>query len=173
MAELPAPVVRDLAAELDRLEGGDATSAKSELTGERLADPRTLHAIRVANLRRSFAVRRALLEGTVSVSELAHILGVARQTPHDRHKAGTLLAVKDGGQWRFPVWQLDPDGPDGVLAGLPAVLRALSESPLSAFGCLRWFTTGKPLLDGRTPIEALRAGDIDETVAEARAVGAT
>lgn len=173
VANLPATVVEDLAAELDAFESGIMASSNSELTGEQLPDARTLHAIRLANLRRGFAARRALLEDTVQVSELAQILGVARQTPHDREKAGTLLAVKDQGHWRFPVWQLDPDGPDGVIAGLPAVLQALRQSPLSQFGRLRWFITAKSLLNNRSPIEALRAGDIEETLAEARAVGAT
>jgi len=144
----------------------------SPLTGDALPSEDEMRAVRLANLRRSFAARQALLEDALSVSDVAAILGVGRQTPHDRHRAGTLLAVKDKGQWRFPVWQFDPDGPDGVLEGLPEANRAL-RGPVSDIGRVRWFITPKPLLDGRTPLEALRSGNVDEVVAEAEALGAS
>ena len=100
------------------------------------------------------------------------MLGVGRQTPHDRAKAGTLLAIRDNGRLLFPDWQFDPEGPDGVIAGLPEVLREL-RGPLSPLARIRWFLTPKSLIEGRTPLEALRAGDVDSAVAEARTVGAS
>ena len=106
------------------------------------------------------------------MSDVAALLGVGRQTPHDRQKTGTLLGVKDRGQWRFPAWQFDPDGPDGVIAGLPEVIRSMRR-PVSDVGRVRWFITPKPLLRGRTPLDALRAGEVDEVVAEAEALGAS
>jgi hypothetical protein len=45
--------------------------------------------------------------------------------------------------------------------------------PLSDVGRVRWFITPKPLLGGRTPLDALRAGDVNEAIAEARALGAS
>lgn len=174
ISSLPTQTVVHWAAELDALDAppGDAGPARSRLTGEQLPDARALHAARVANLRDAFAARRALLGSTASVAEVAEILGVGRQTPHDRQKAGTLLGVKDQGQWRFPLWQLDADGPHGVLPGFPAVLQALRVTSLSPMACLRWFVTPKQLLEGRTPVEALQAGEVEDALAEARAVGA-
>jgi hypothetical protein len=119
---------------------------------------------------RAFGERRALLADALSVTEVSELLGVGRQTPHDRVKAGTLLAVKENGRLVFPDWQFDPDGADGVLAGLPEVLRAM-QGPISALGRIRWFVTAKPLMGGRTPLQALRAGDVDEAVAEAQTIG--
>jgi Trp operon repressor len=79
-----------------------------------------------------FHYRHQLLQGSLSAQDVANLLGTTRQTPHDRLRRGTLLAIKDRGAWRFPRWQFDPDGPDGVLRGLPDVLRALRRiSPLS------------------------------------------
>ena len=144
----------------------------SALTGGALPSDDELRAARLANLRRSFAARQALLGDALSVIEVAELLGVARQTPHDRHRSGSLVAVKDKGQWRFPVWQFDPDGPDGVLEGLPEANRSL-RGPVSDIGRVRWFITPKQLLDGRTPLDALRSGDIDDVIAEAEALGAS
>jgi hypothetical protein len=159
---------------------GDATPVRhtpesvgtSLLTGDALPSDDEMRAIRLANLRRSFAARQTLLADALGVTDVAEILGVGRQTPHDRHKAGTLLAVKDKGQWRFPAWQFDPDGPDGVLEGLPEANRSL-RGPVSDVGRVRWFITPKQLLDGRAPLDALRSGDIDEVIAEAEALGAS
>jgi excisionase family DNA binding protein len=125
--------------------------------------------LEVRALQQYFDERRRLLAGSLSVDQVAELLGTSRQTPHDRAKARTLLAVSDGGRLRFPAWQFDADGPDGVIEGLPAVLRALRTSALAA---VRWLTRANPVLDKRTPLATLRAGDVDRVVAEAAGVGA-
>ena len=116
-----------------------------------------------------FALRRELLAQCIGSSEVVSLLGLRnRQTPLDRLKAGTLLAIRDQGQWWFPLWQFDPDGPDGVVAGLPEVLAALPVAdPIKA----RWLQRPQPLLDGQTPLQLLREGQRDRVMAEARAVG--
>lgn len=120
-------------------------------------------------LMRSFARRRELLAGALTASQVAKLLGTSRQTPHDRLAAGTLLAVMDQGAWRFPAWQFDPEGENGVVPGLPAVIRALDVSPLAK---ISWLTRPNPMLDGETPLACLKAGQIDRVIALARAVGA-
>ena len=70
-----------------------------------------------------FRVRQRLLADSLTAPEVARRLGVTRQTPHDRARAGTLLAVMDRGMLRFPAWQFDPAGPDGALPSLPEALR--------------------------------------------------
>ena len=145
-------------------------SRVSPLTGETLPSAQEMARVRRANLMRAFAERRMLLTEAMGVAEVAELLGVGRQTPHDRVKAETLLAVKENGKLMFPDWQFDPEGADGVLAGLPEVLRAM-RGPISALGRVRWFVTPKPLMDGRTPLEALRAGDVDDVIREAQSIG--
>lgn len=150
----------------------EAARGRSRLTGDELPSHAQMRKVRFENLQRAFGARRELLRETLTVSQVAELLGSGRQTPHACRKAGRLLAVRDGGRWRFPVWQFDPAAPDGVIAGLPGVLRAL-RGRLTELARVSWFLTPKPLLDGRTPLEALKAGDIDDVIAEAASVGAS
>lgn len=119
-------------------------------------------------LARYFRLRQQLLQGSLSAPEVAKLLGTSRQTPHDRVKAGTLLAIKERGGLQFPTWQFDPDGPDGVLEGLPSVLRALNVSPIEK---LSWFMRPHAALNARTPLQALQNGEITELTSIARTVG--
>jgi hypothetical protein len=133
-----------------------------------LPEPRERARLELEALKRYFEERRHLLQGSLATSQVAELLGTSRQTPHDRVRARTLLAVSDGGRLLFPSWQFDPNGPDGVIEGLPETLAALRVGALSA---VRWLTRPNPILERRTPIEALRSGDIDRVVAEAAGVG--
>ena len=78
--------------------------------------------------------------GTAQVNDL--LAARSRQTAHDRIKDDTLLAGRDQGHWRLPTWQFDPDGPDGVIDGLPEVLKALQLSDLAK---IRWLQRPQPL----------------------------
>lgn len=124
--------------------------------------------IEAAALVQSFQHRQELLRESLSVAQVAKVLGVSRQTPHDRVAAGTLLAVLDKGSLRFPSWQFDSNGPNGVLAGLPEVLRALDVSPLAK---LAWLTTPNRAWDVKTPLQMLQEGELAAVLSEARAVG--
>jgi hypothetical protein len=124
--------------------------------------------LEIESLFRYFEWRRELLSGSLTAAEVASLLGTSRQTPHDRLKNQTLLGVLDRGVYRFPAWQFDPEGPDGVVNGLPAVSRALS---VSALAKISWFTRPNPFLDGVTPLQALRSGQKERVLAEASAVG--
>lgn len=124
----------------------------------------------VSLLKRSFAFRRQLFERSLSNTEVANLLGTSRQTPHDRAAQGALLAVKDySGALRYPLWQFDPEGPGGVVEGLPAVLRTLDLTPWEKAG---WLSQAHPVLDGTSPIDALRQGRLHAVLDLARAVGA-
>lgn len=121
------------------------------------------------SLQDRFALRRNLLAQTIGAAEVAQLLGArSRQTAHDRIKAGTLLAVRDQGHWRFPLWQFDPDGPDGVIDHLPAVIAAL---PVSDLAKVQWLQRPQPVFSGATPIDWLRQGHVEEVLTEARQVG--
>jgi hypothetical protein len=116
----------------------------------------------------NFAYRRQLLAGALSAPQVAKLLGTSRQTPHDRVQAGTLLGVMDKGALKFPAWQFDSQGPDGVIDGLKEVLKALH---ISDFAKLSWLMRPLPNLEGLTPVEVLKQGGIDKVIAEANALG--
>lgn len=142
----------------------------ADLTGGREYGRQERSALEMATLARSFKRRRELLEGSLTASQVANLLGTTRQTPHDRVKGGTLLAVLDRGAWRFPAWQFDPEGPDGVVEGIPEVLRALHASPLAKAS---WFVGPNQYLEGRTPLKELREGQIEAVRSAAETVGAS
>ncbi len=126
--------------------------------------------LELESLVRYFQKRRELLSQTITAPEVADkLLHTSRQTPHDRVKAQTLLAVKDNGAYRFPLWQFDPQGPDGVLEGLPEVLKVLD---VSDFAKLNWLVRPNPVLDGLAPREALKAGQRQRVIREAVGIGA-
>jgi hypothetical protein len=125
--------------------------------------------LELESLFRYFERRRQLLWGALSATEVAKLLGTSRQTPHDRMKSQTLLGVLERGAYRFPAWQFDPEGPDGVIDGLPEVLRVLA---VSDFAKLNWLMRPNPFLDGLTPLVALKQGLKARVIREAAAVGA-
>jgi hypothetical protein len=138
------------------------------LTGGRTLSEKERLELEAAGIARYFQKRQELLQDSLSAPEAARLLGTSRQTPHDRVKAGTLLGVRERGGLRFPRWQFDPEGPDGVLAGFLDVLKALN---VSALAKVSWFVRPNPYLEGRTPLEALRAGEVERLVSIARGVG--
>ena len=124
--------------------------------------------LELESLFRYFARRRELLAGALSATAVAKLLGTSRQTPHDRINSQTLLGVLDKGSYRFPAWQFDAEGADGVIDGLPAVLKALD---VPDFSKLNWLMRPNPILDGLTPIAALKLGQKERVIHEATAVG--
>jgi len=125
--------------------------------------------IRLATLTRQFVERKRLLRDTISSTQVARLLGTTRQTPIDRLRQGTLLALRDSGTWRYPLWQFDPAGPDGVVEGLVEVLRELEPNP---FVQAAWLLEPQDQLGGEAPITALHRGQIERTIALAAQTGA-
>ena len=139
----------------------------AELTNGFRPSERERQELELTSLLRNFEWRRQLLADALSASEAARVLGTSRQTPHDRVKSGSLLAVLERGVWRFPRWQFDPTGADGVVNGLPEVLRALRVSPIAK---VSWLVRPNPFLDGVTPIAALKHGEKERVIAQAMSV---
>jgi len=122
-------------------------------------------------LQRAFEFRRALLHGAITTTQVAQLLGVSRQAVAERERKGQLLCIMEGGQLRFPLWQFDPSGASGVVEGLPLVVRALDEvAPTPTLGKIVWLRKANSSLGDLSPIEALRAGRLDEVMAAARGV---
>ena len=92
--------------------------------------------------------------GGLRLGQAAQRLGVSPQAVHARRKRGTLLAVPQAnGEWLYPACQF---GPDGALPGLVTVLQAFGvRSPWTQLAVL---LAPAPALGGRTPLQALQAG---------------
>lgn len=91
--------------------------------------------------------------------------GVSRQTLSEKIRARELVAYRSGGdRWLLPKWQFRPQG--GLLKGLPDVLKGLCEihpEPDELFP-FTFFLQADPLLDGKTPLEALKTGEIEKVI---------
>lgn len=131
-----------------------------------------LAVLQLANLERLYKKRRELLENSVSTTKVAKLIGCAAiTTVHDRRKAGSLIGLKDNGTYKFPLWQFDPEGDDGVINRLSELLKELK---ISDFAKLNWFNKPLKAFEEMTPIEILKNGDeddINDLVIEARGVG--
>lgn len=139
-----------------------------EIAGKDYVEGQTWE-LELANLERYYQRRRELLLGSITSSKVAELLGCRnRATVRDRRLANALLGVKDGGVYKYPLWQFDPEGDDGVINGLPEVLAALD---VSDFIKLNWLNKPHLAFEGKTPIEMLKKGEIESVVTEARAVG--
>ncbi len=140
-----------------------------EITG--IPDPSDDEAARAAAVvtARSHMSRNALLADALSTTDAGRMLHLTRQGVTERIKRGDLLAVRAGRSYRLPPWQFDGAAADGLVPGLPAVLHVLAVSPLAQAS---WLTRPSPHLDGETPLAALKGGNVETVVAEARAVGA-
>jgi hypothetical protein len=125
-------------------------------------------ALELLSMLNYFEYRRKLLANSLPNGRVAEMLGVSRQTPHDRVRAGLLLGFLDNNTLKFPEWQFDPNGPNGVVAGLPEVLAALK---CEIFSKISWLASPNPIFDGIRPIDALKLGWVEEVIHEAAAVG--
>jgi len=114
-----------------------------------------------------FEERRRLLDSTLTPTQVGKLLNTSRQTAHDRREAGTMLAALDNGVWKYPIWQFDPEGPNGVVDGLPEILQALHVSDLAK---IAWLTRKNVILQ-TTPIAALKRGLKKQVLSEALSVG--
>lgn len=97
--------------------------------------------------------------GTWTVSDVANHLKVSRQAVDKRRRRGTLLAVRVGDVYAYPVCQFDESG---VIDGLPGVLQAMrTESGWTKLSLLfSHVLTG----DEETILEAVKTGRAEEAL---------
>ncbi len=127
--------------------------------------------LKLLNLMNSFAERAKLLQNTITSTEVAKLLSCSsRQTPLDRVKNQTLIAVKDNGQWKYPLWQFDSEGEDGVVHGLPETIQTLQVSNLAK---VSWLTRPNSRFNNLTPLQMLKKGETQQVLNEAVGVGLT
>lgn len=90
---------------------------------------------------------------------------VTRQALTEQIRNGEVIAYRTGGgHYMVPVWQFRREG--GVIDGVPQVLKAIREQ-IPGGGQLAPFTfflQADPITGGRTPLEALKAGDLVQTL---------
>lgn len=105
--------------------------------------------------------------GGLTSSQVARALGITRQAVDKRRIRHGLLAVPSGaGDYVYPACQFTADGP---IPGIEEVLRAFQvRNPWTQLSAL---LAPAPPLAGKTIIEALQSGAIEEAVSIAASFG--
>ena len=95
----------------------------------------------------------------VTGDAIAERLRLSRATVDNRRNAGKLLALELGTKRgvRYPEWQCEFLTDPSTRSAYESTLRTLGS--MGAPAKYRFFTQAAPALGGRTPIEALRAGE--------------
>jgi hypothetical protein len=148
-------------------------NSKEQVLADKLAGrtftPKEKEKLVIESLKSSFIARHKLLQNSLTGSDVQQMLGLSSRMSHiNRVNNKTLLAVKDNGVWKFPAWQFDAEGNDSVINGLPKIIEALEMSDIAK---ISWFNTPNSHLEGRTPLEMLKKGEIRAVVNEAKGVG--
>lgn len=102
--------------------------------------------------------------GSLSSEQAAELLGLSkRQSVDYQRRERALVAWRtSAGKWRYPVWQFNERG---VLPGLRECLAALPTD--AGFGAMLFFLSPRHSLQGRRPLDLLRAGQLAEAIAAA------
>ncbi|CAN7696637.1 helix-turn-helix domain-containing protein [Rhizobium leguminosarum] len=127
--------------------------SRSDMVGAAINDLDPL----VPALARNVEHRQNLIEragGTMSAEDAGRMLGISRQAVDKRRRAGTLLAVREGSDWRYPLCQLDQGE---VIAGISDVVRGFAAA--GPWIALDFLLAADTALGGRTALQALREGD--------------
>lgn len=112
--------------------------------------------------------RQALLDNCWGVEKVKEFLGFAhRSSVGYRRKNLSLLGLKDSGSYCYPQWQFDLEGDDRVVTGLPDILKALE---VDDFVKAYWLISPHLAMEGKTPLQMLKAGEKETVLIEARAV---
>jgi len=104
----------------------------------------------------------ALLEragGTLSLTQATKLLGVSRQALHKRIAAGTALGMMIGNEIAVPKLQFSgKGGRHEIVPGVGTVTKLFKDNEAGPWMALQFLVDPDPNL-GKSPIEALRAGD--------------
>ena len=97
--------------------------------------------------------------GALGVGQVASLLRVSRQAVDKRRKAGKLIAVPAGEDYAYPACQFTDEG---VVAGLD---KALGVMPIQdPWMRLEWLLTEDDVLEGSSPLAALKSDSVREVV---------
>lgn len=126
---------------------------------------RQVRAAAAQNLSAAIALRRRVLDDSISRREVANALGKSEQAVSAMLERQALLGLKVGREWRIPRWQMAPGLPTGILPDMRELATAYLDGVVSLSG---WVQRPNADLDGATPRDALLRGAVDEVVAAAR-----
>ncbi|ACS59318.1 conserved hypothetical protein (plasmid) [Rhizobium leguminosarum bv. trifolii WSM1325] len=127
--------------------------SRSDMVGAAINDLDPL----VPALARNVEHRQNLVEragGTMSAEDAGRVLGISRQAVDKRRRAGTLLAVREGRDWRYPLCQFNQGE---VIAGISDVVGGFAAA--GPWVALDFLLAPDTVLGGQTPLQALRDGD--------------
>jgi len=103
----------------------------------------------------------------LSADEFADEIGSTRETVNKKRKRHEVLGLEGAKRGvRFPKWQIGDDGQ--LLGGLAQLFEALNGHPWAVY---RFLLQESGSLGGRTGLEMLRAGSIEDAVGAARSIG--
>lgn len=125
--------------------------------------------MRLSSLAVQFDDRKALAANSLSREQTAELLGVSPQAVTQNLEKGELAGFKTGRAWLIPSWQFDPDTQRGFLPGIADLTAAF---PAGVVSLSRWVVRDSVDLDGRTPRDALAAGDLEAVLALASSLTA-
>lgn len=98
--------------------------------------------------------------GNLPIARFAELADRSRQQIYKDVEAGRLLALSLGGRGlRIPDWQLDPLGRQFARSLLAAIGKDVDAWSIQRFVC-----APHRALAGRTPLDSLRPGNVDELV---------
>jgi len=112
----------------------------------------------VPALARNVEHRNQLLQrvgGILSAEQAGKIVGITRQAIDKRRRSNAILAIREGSDWKYPAFQFR-DGE--VLPGIAEVVRGFEGQ--GAWVTLDFLLASESALGGRSPLEALRQGDL-------------
>lgn len=103
----------------------------------------------------------------LSADEFADEIGSTRETVNKKRKRHEVLGLEGAKRGvRFPKWQIGDDGQ--LLGGLAQLFEALNGHPWAVY---RFLLQESDSLGGRTGLEMLRGGRIEDAVGAARSIG--
>ena len=119
---------------------------------------------------RGMGLRQRILasDDMLTLAQAAQALGLTAPAVNDRFRAGRLIALEAGARGRrYPAWQFEDE-----VAGRPleAVLDALKG--LNPWTVYRFFTSPDSTLEGETPLDILRRGEVEAVVEAAKVFAA-
>ncbi len=128
------------------------------------SEPAQLLEVRLRTAARARRLRERLLEGALGARQLASQLGISVQAVDQARKAEKLIALRVGGNWRYPLWQFDFSAPDPLPSHLSELLEAAGGLRLAV---VRWLSEADEVL-GERPLDTLRREHWQVAVRRAR-----
>jgi hypothetical protein len=105
--------------------------------------------------------------GALSAEQTAEILGLSRQAVDKRRRQGRVIGLTQGRRgYAYPAWQFENGRTLPHLERVLDVLRGHDPWMQMAF-----FLNGNDRLHGKSPLEALRKGQIDSVLRAASGFG--